>query len=268
MFADANKKKHTYTKIDEGAGLSLYQCVIRSIFHLLFFLPIAILTSCVEGEEEVWINDDASGHVVVHYEIPSIALTQLGDPDEFIRAIQLIDEKEDLIEITELAFKAKSGRAIFHLEAKFTDVREILSLSERNKPFFAKETGTDPDKLDSIMGDINFRLDGLTPAFDREVSPKQIFPSAVARRPKMLGSAAFIYTIHMPTRVKETNAHSISDDGKTVRWAFKLRDHFENPIKMSLRAELPVPWFLWLIPILAIISIAGLIWKLRQRKKA
>lgn len=242
--------------------------MLRGILILFLFLPITILTSCVEGEEEVWINDDASGHVVVHYEIPSIALTQLGDPDEFVRAIELIDEKEDLIEITKLSFEAKSGRAIFHLEASFTDVREILSLSERNKPVFAEETGTDPDKLDSIMGDIHFRFDGLTPAFDREVSPKQIFPSAVARRPKMLGSAAFIYTIHMPTKVKETNAHSVSADGRTVCWAFKLKDHFENPMKMSLRAELPIPWFLWLIPVLALISLAGLIWKLRKRKKA
>ncbi|MDA7866179.1 hypothetical protein N9062_00245 [Akkermansiaceae bacterium] len=237
----------------------------RILAHLLS-LPIIILTSCVEGEEEIWINEDASGHVVSHYEIPSIALRQLGDPEDIIRALELIDKKEDLIEITDLSFEVRSGRAIFHLEADFIDARELLFIAGRNKPIFAEVTGVDPDKLDSITGDIDFRFEGVTPAFERVVNPNEIFPSVVSKRPKMLGSAAFKYTIHLPSRVRETNAHSVSDDGKTVSWNFKLQDHFENPMAMSFRAELPIPWWSWLLLVLLILGVSGLIWRLKRRR--
>lgn len=242
--------------------------VFPRILTLLFFLPFVALTSCVEGEEELWINDDASGHVVLHYKIPSIALRRLGDPNDFIKALELIDEKEEMIEITKLSFEVKSSRAIFHLEAKFDDARELLSITERNKPIFAEETSTDPKDLDSILGDIDFRIDGITPAFDRIVRPSNIFPPMVNKRPKMLGSATFKYCIHLPTKVKETNAHSISDDGKTVSWIFELRNHFEDPIDMTLRAGFLFPWWTCLLIVTLIVIILGwLMFQLKRRNR-
>ena len=150
--------------------------MLKLISNLFLLFPIVVLTSCVEGDEEVWINDDASGNIVATYRLPTIALRQIGDPDEFIKALKLIDEKEVMIEITDLSFELKSGRAIFHLEAKFEDARELLSITERNKPVFSKQTKTDQKYLDSILGDINFRFDGITPAFDRLVIPIQDLP--------------------------------------------------------------------------------------------
>ncbi|MDA7507282.1 hypothetical protein OAL53_02770 [Akkermansiaceae bacterium] len=235
--------------------------MLKLISNLFLLFPIVVLTSCVEGDEEVWINDDASGNIVATYRLPTIALRQIGDPDEFIKALKLIDEKEVMIEITDLSFELKSGRAIFHLEAKFEDARELLSITERNKPVFSKQTKTDQKYLDSILGDINFRFDGITPAFDRLVIPSKIFPSMVKKRPKMLGSAAFRYCIHMPRKIKRTNAHIISDDRKTVTWIFKLKNHFEEPISMNLKAELPY----WNCSIIILIVTSAL-WLTLKRK--
>ena len=117
--------------------------MLNLISNLFLLFSIVVLTSCVEGDEEVWINDDASGNIVATYKLPTIALRQIGDPDDFIKALKLIDEKEVMIEITDLSFEVKSGRAIFHLEAKFDDARELLSITERNKPVFSKQTKTD-----------------------------------------------------------------------------------------------------------------------------
>lgn len=112
--------------------------MLKLISNLFLLFSIVVLTSCVEGDEEVWINDDASGNIVATYKLPTIALRQIGDPDDFIKALKLIDEKEVMIEITDLSFEVKSGRAIFHLEVKFDDARELLSITERNKPVFSK----------------------------------------------------------------------------------------------------------------------------------
>ena len=112
-----------------------------------------------------------------------------------------------------------------------------------------------------ILGDINFRFDGITPAFDRLIIPSKIFPSMVKKRPKMLGSAAFRYCIHMPRKIKGTNAHIISDDRKTVTWIFKLKNHFEEPISMNLKTELPY----WNCSIIILIVISAL-WLTLKRK--
>ncbi len=228
----------------------------------LFILVIGmILSSCVEGEEEVWINADASGRFRAHYEIPKIALSQMAAPDDVIRALRKVDELEDGIEITTLSFEKRGSKAIFHLEANFDDARELLEMSERNEELFVEETATDPKQIDAIAGDIEFAIKGLTPTFNRSISLNGLFPSMVSNRPKMLGSSNFKYTIHLPAKVKESNAHSISNDGRTVSWTFLLKEHFEVPMQMSFTSELPVPWWGWLALSLFVFVLAWLLWR-------
>lgn len=262
-----NQKKAHSPRLTKQFSFLFIHPMLKVTSNLFFLLSIVVLSSCVEGDEEVWINDDASGYIVATYKLPKIALRQIGDPENFIKALTLIDEKEMMIEITQLSFEIKSGRAIFHLEVKFDDARELLSITERNRSLFSAETKTDPKYLDSILGDINFRFDGLTPAFDRLVIPNKIFPLMVNKRPKMLGSATFRYCIHMPTKVKDTNAHSISEDGKTVTWIFRLKNHFEDPISMKLRSERLLPNWTWPIITLILISLLWLVLKLKRQQR-
>jgi hypothetical protein len=239
----------------------IYLPVIRRLLLSLLCLPALILTSCVEGEEEVWINPDASGRFMAHYEIPSIALSQMSNPDDMIRALRMIDEKEEGIEITKLSFEKKGSKAILHLKATFKDVRKLLEISDRNEDFFAKEAKADPEQMDAIAGVINFGLDGLTPTFTRSVSLDGLFPAMISERPKMLGPSNFKYTIHLPAEVKTHNAHSVSEDGRTVSWTFLLKDHFEQPMEMAFTTALPIPWWAWLALAILVFGIAWLIWR-------
>lgn len=256
------------TEVDLSAldSFNRVQVIRQFILPLLVLLPALILTSCLEGEEEIWINADASGRLVAHYDVPARVLTELGDPEDFIRALRLVDEGEDGIEISELQFTQSGGRAVFHLEATFQDARELLSISERNEELFIEETNSDPENLDGIAGDINFDLKWLTPTFHRTVSPADIFPEIVKKRPKMLGPATFKYTIHLPAAIKESNAHVVSDDGKTVSWAFRLSEHFDQPMEMSFTTELPIPWWAWVILALLGGLLVWLVWRFLVRR--
>lgn len=254
--------------IDESPRLTLNarHVIRRFLLPLLLALPALIFTSCVEGEEEIWIKLDGSGNLVVHYEIPSVALTQLGDPADFERALKLIDEGEDGIQITDLTFTKKGSRGTLHLEATFKNALELLSITNRNKDLFIKVTGCDPEKIDGIAGSINFELKGLTPTFERIVSPSEIFPPIVSKRPKMLGSSTFKYIIHLPAEVIETNAHKVTDDRKTVSWTFRLSEHFETPMEMSFATQLPIPWWGWAILALLAFALAWLLWRFIIRR--
>ena len=239
--------------------------MFRSLLLSLLCLPALIFTSCVEGEEEIWINPDASGRFTTHYEIPSIALSQMGNPDDMIRALRMIDDKEEGIEITTLTFEKEGSKVIFHLEATFKDASKLLEISDRNEDLFVEEAHADPEQMDSIAGVINFRLEGLTPTFNRSVSLDGIFPPMISDRPKILGRSYFKYTIHLPAKVKTHNAHSVSKDGQTVSWTFLLKEHFEHPMEMAFTTAIPTPWWAWVILTFLIFGLACLIWLISRK---
>lgn len=225
-----------------------------------------IFTSCVEGEEEIWISQDGSGKFVAHYVMPAVALTQIGDPDDFETALKMIDDLEDGISITNLDFTRNGSKVTFHLEATFQDARELLVITSRNEELFVRETGCDPEKIAGIAGSIQFELKGLTPTFSRTISPSEIFPPMMSRRPKMLGPSTFKYIIHLPAEVLETNAHEITSDRKTVSWSFRLSEHFETPMMMSFTTKLPIPWWGWAILSLLAFVLAWLVWRFIIRR--
>jgi len=236
------------------------------IFRLLHFLPILLLSACIEGEEEIWIKGDGSGKLIAHYSLPSLALRQLGDPNDYVRAIKLIDDQEDGIAVQVITFKVKSGKAVLHLEATFENALDLLEIAERNESVFLEEAAADPEQMDAITGKIDLGIEGLSPTFKRAVSLGPILPALLQRSPAMLGASTFKYTIHLPADVTETNAHEISSDKRTVTWNFLLKEYTHDPMVMSLKTKLPIPW--WVMAILAAIVflIAGLIWKRGRRR--
>ena len=240
--------------------------MVSNFLRFLLILPVMLLCSCIEGEEEIWVKGDGSGKLVAHYRLPSLALRELGDPSDYVRAIKIIDEQEDGIEVQVITFEVKSGKAILHLEATFENALDLLELAERSESVFVEEAQADPTQLDAISGKIDVGIDGLSPTFNRAVSLGPILPSMVQKSPAMLGKSNFRYTIHLPADVKETNAHEVSEDQRTVTWNFLLKEYLNQPMVMSVKTSLPIPW--WVLATLAtlVFTIASLILKRRQRR--
>ncbi len=229
--------------------------------HFFLFLTSVLLCSCIEGEEEIWIQPDASGRLRIHYELPQIALLQLPKPEEVVQSLHKIDQSENSLQITALSFEKKKGKIVFHLEAAFKDARKLTELPERYKDIFITDTSVNPQKIEHISGKIDFKLEGLTPTFFRSIDLSELFPAILKKFPKRLGASNFKYTIHLPAKVKESNAHSISEDGKTLQWTFFLQEQLTDPIEMAFTTELPLPWWLW--PLLGLLSftLIRLIWR-------
>ena len=242
--------------------------VSRCLLLFLLCLAAGIFTSCVEGEEEVWVNQDGSVRIVAHYELPGMAMSRLGNPDDLKQALISIDEREEGLKIQALSFGPDkvSGKIVFHLEATFESAFDLLELVKRNEQTFIEESGVDPAQIDALAGSIDFKFEDLTPKLRRGVNLGGLFPSAVSKRPRMLGPSNFKYTIHLPARVKETNAHFISDDGRTISWTFLLKEHFDAPMEMVVSTELPVPWWAWAVLALLAFGLAWLIWRFVIRR--
>lgn len=239
--------------------------MVAKLLRLFQILPILLLHSCIEGEEEIWIKGDGSGRLIARYSLPSLALQQLGDPNDYVRAIKIIDELEDGIEVQKITFESKSGKAVLHLEATFENALDLLKIAERNESVFIEEAEADPAQLDAISGKIELGIDGLSPTFKRAVSLGPVFPSMVQRSPAMLGKSTFTYTIHLPADAKETNAHQVSEDKRTVKWAFLLKEYVNQPMVMAVKTALPVPRWVLVMFAAIIFMIAWIIWKRLRR---
>jgi hypothetical protein len=240
--------------------------VIRRLILSLLCLSVFIFTSCVEGEEEIWIHENGSGRILAHYELPGRIKNSLGNPENTIRALKIIDEKEDGIEIQQITYGEKNGKIVFHLEVTFEDILDLFELVERNEQTFIEEAGSDSAQIDSIVGVIDVKLEDLTPMLKRTVNLGSLFPPIVKNRPGMLGPSNFKYTIHLPAKVKDSNAHSISDDGKTVTWTFLLKNHFNQPMLMTVTTELPIPWWAWAALAVIVFGLAWLVWRFVIRR--
>lgn len=224
--------------------------ILRPVFRRFFLLillalPAFFATSCIEGEEELWINLDKSGRVEARYEFPSVALKQLGDPEKIVEALKQVAAREKGVTLTLCTVTTEGTKTSLHLKAEFDDILELFEIAARNEQPFVEQAEVDPDKIEAVAGDIDFNFKNLRGAFTREIDLTSLFPELVSKRPGMLGSSTFKYTLHLPVPVKETNAHTVSADGKTVSWSFLLREHFGHPMKMSLKTKRP--WWIWLV---------------------
>lgn len=233
---------------------------ILTLLALLFFL-----SSCIDGEEEITVNPDASGTFVARYEFPSAVAARMGPPARYRRELQRIDEEEDAIEITHMEIGFVRGKLIFHLDVTFHDVTELLEVAERQQEKFVTATGVEASEFDTLLGGIDFALDGTQIDFTRAMALGPMLPTTVRINPRFLMDSQFRFKINLPIGVESSNAHEISADGKSMAWSFMLRDYIDQPIQMEFRTKPLVPWWAWIVLPLTLIAILFLIWKVVRR---
>jgi hypothetical protein len=234
---------------------------------ILTAIPLLFLTSCIEGEEEIWMNWDASGKIRVHFELPPIFRMKLGDPKVLVKVIRDLEENEEGIEIQELYFKQVGSKLVFHLEATFDDATDLLEISERNVDSIVKGTTMDPAQLlEAITGSISVGLQGLDVSIQREINLEEMFPELATGNPKRLGSSNFRYQIHLPFPIKSSNAHAVTNDGKSLEWIFILKEYTKKPMGMSLDTRMAFPRWVWAIAVLFLLGFIFLVWKLLRRR--
>lgn len=233
---------------------------------LLLIFPALFFSSCLEGDEEYWINADGSGRLRMEYKVPAIALKELGNHQVFFDALQEIDALEEGIRIHELKAEAESGQIHFFFEADFDDVRDLFSLGQKHAAIFRSHGIAKDDKAKSVLGDFSLERMGLQFHLRREMNLAVLWPEMIKKNPAILGPATFNYTVHLPSAVDESNAHDISADKKTLKWHAKLKEHTVSPIVLEFRASLPYPK--WLV--VALVFIGGtfvfFLWKRRKNR--
>lgn len=235
------------------------------IRFLALVAPLFFLVSCIEGEEELTVNLDASGLFKARYEFPAAVSARMGPPARYRRELQRIDAEEEGIEITQMEIGFVRGKLIFHLEAKFDNVLDLLQVAERQRDKFSEGTGMKASELEVFLGGIAFKLDGLNAEYFRSMDLGPMFPATLKKNPALLMDSEFRFKINLPVAVESSNADQVSADGKSMTWSFMLQDYVNKPIEMNFRTQEVVPWWAGVLGVIVLLLVIWLLWRLIRK---
>ena len=242
--------KHREFGVNGGFGVALvsrpftFKPMRFTRLIILLFLFIQ-LTSCIEGDEEVWLKKDGSARVEAEYRVPPLLLKE-KDAADFVRAIdQGVGSNENLRLVTNRVDK-EQGRYVIRIGIEADDITKLRGILPSNGP---SEPQTKADKiLHAILGSIDVKAQGLSARLRREVNLAPLIDQYVGSNSAiLLGNAEFRYVVHLPEAVDESNAHEVSKDGRTLRWRYGLADLKGKPITMSMTAPVPIPWWVYVL---------------------
>lgn len=223
---------------------------------------LLLLASCIDGEEEIVIGADGSAWVKAVYRVPSLLLSA-GDAESLRSSIETeLGAAKDLRLLTNTVEK-ENGKRVIVLELETDDLVALEGCLPQHGSDY--EPGIGDKILHAIVGRISFSLNGLSASLRREIDLKPLLDEYLGSRgASTLGDSEFRYTIHLPYPVEGSNAHEVSDDGKTLSWTHKLADHRNAPIELLMTTSIPIPWWVYAVLISLIVA---LVWAIRMRVK-
>jgi len=240
----------------------------RILFGISGGLCLA-LASCIEGEEQIWLNADGSGRVEARYKMPSAVAKRMGEPAELVRVLQEAAERDPHVEITHLAHNSEAGGITLAFSGTFDDLNKLASFPKRQ----LRDT-LNPDKrvqAEVLFGEASmFVADGII-TYDREVDISWLLQSnpatkSIAKMPALFGKSSLTFILNLPGEAEESNASSQSEDKLRLEWNFLLKENTNGPMPMTAKAALEASNPPWLF-LLAIVPLVFFVQNARNRKK-
>lgn len=177
---------------------------------ILALILTLLLSSCIEYREEMWLENDNSGRVIFELSLPQHTDIEEDEISE-LSIVCLCDTVEG-IEVTNHTTYQVEDITWIHVEMDFED---ILLLNEIENEWFGEISITEGEEGDRILNRYITMSDTIN------VSSNQ-FGNLLKHA--MLGQYSWIYTMHFPDELYETNAPIARTDTLTnsAMWEYNL----------------------------------------------
>ena len=225
----------------------------RALFSFLALVTV-LLNSCIDGEEEVFVEANGSARVKAVYRVPGVIFSAEDAEELRGNVIEEVAKQKHLTLITNRVDK-ENGNRVVTIEIETDDMMALEGSLAEHAP------GVSPSKADkmlhAIMGNITVSLHGLSADFSREVDLGPLLRENLGKSSAtILGDSEFRYIVHLPEAAGQSNAHFVENGGKTLKWAYKLRECAHKPILLKMMAPIPLPWWIYAVVIAAGLLIA------------
>ncbi len=236
----------------------------RALFSFLALVAV-LLNSCIDGEEEVFVEADGSARVKAVYRVPGVMFSAEDAEELRVNVSEEVAKQKHLRLITNRVDKEEGNRVVT-IEIETDDMTALEgALAERTPEVNPRKA----DKmLQAIMGNITVSLHGLSADFSREVDLGPLLRENLGRNSAaILGDSEFRYIVHLPKAVEQSNAHAIENGGKTLKWTYLLRHCAQKPILLKMVAPIPLPWWVYAVVIAAVLLVVWSIYSLIRKVK-
>lgn len=226
--------------------------VSMKCLHSIFLaLLCVILNSCIDGEEEVFIEADGSARVKAVYRVPGM-LFSAEDAEALRVSIEQEFGREKTLRLVTNQVENQKGKRVVILEIETDDVTAMEGRLAEHDP------GVVPSKADKILhaivGRIAVNMEGLSVNLTRKVDLRPLLEEYLGSgSASMLGDSEFRYTVHLPEVAEKSNAHEVSNGGRTLKWSHKLVECGRKPITLSMTSPMPLPWWLYVVAALLLL---------------
>jgi hypothetical protein len=229
---------------------------------------LLFLNSCIEGEEEIWIEKDRSGKAQIRITMPTLLFKRLPNWETLSEDADCCAKKTRGVKLKRFSVDSTPARTVVSGKISFDDARRI-------EPFLSSlfqeqglQTSSGEDLSRNVIVSTHFpnlhfhRNIGL-----RNFAKKQKIPPFALG---LLGEQSRFYSVmHLPTAVKTHNADIISGDRRTLEWEFPVADLLQKKVTMTFVAPLPYLFSSFLALAALLLSLFGtIIWRTRRRKKS
>lgn len=226
-------------------------------------LASLLVGACLGGREEFWFERDGSGRLLAEYRLPAFAISSMGGEQKLRKTIADFFAKEPGVILEGFSIEKNRAEARLHLSAKFDSVLQLATLLDKS----GKEEGASepslPDPMVKLLGEVKVRRAGMNVDFQRIIDPREVFAGGlVTPSAQQMQGYGLEYVMHLPTAVKQSNAHQVLDGGHTLVWSYELAEAMQRPVQTNFVAPIPLPPWCWLV--LAAMGIL-LIWLIRRR---
>lgn len=236
---------------------------MKSIFEkLALILLIVVLPSCLDSDEEIWINADSSGAARISLTVPAAATALHGGEAGVKKLAEDFLKSSSAFTTYLVETKTEDSRTTVDVVFTFDNALDFLDSS------FSENLQNLPSGGSEFAGVTKIDFQGLNLAFSRSTELSKAIPGAIFFPQSQLVGHQVKTTIHLPKAATSHNATSTANQGRTLVWITPLATAMKSPVETNFIMPLPIPWLTIIVTaVIVILLIAFLIHYLIRRKR-
>jgi hypothetical protein len=233
---------------------------LKSATLVLLTAAAGLLTSCIDGREEVWLEANGSGRAEITYSLPAAAARLHGGDAGIRKLIARFLEDTPEIHSSSSEVLTENGRTRVKVSASFASALDLKEVAE------GRSIDRLPTAASYFAGQVKTEIRGRSVEFARTITPSKALPGSAFMPASQFEGRRLEYIMHLPVAVTESNATRVENSGRTLVWDVPLNQALKSPIVTRFKLDIPVPWTLVTAIALPLSLVGGLVF--RQIRKS
>lgn len=220
--------------------------------RIILLVATCLLSACIDGHEEIWLEANGSGRAEITYSLPQAAARFQGGEVGVGEMVGKFLADNPAIRSSSHRVTTQGARLEVFVSATFDSALDLKNFAT------GPAIQALPSSATALAGEVTIRTRGRTVDFERRIAPGSALPGAGFLPASNFAGRSLRYTIHLPVAPLESNATRTMNGGRTLVWEFPLADAIRRPFSTRFVAQVPIPPWLVAAAALLLLSAAGL----------